>query len=43
MEAGHASFMAKRVGCLPDELTHLKAYVARIRARPAFQTAITPN
>ncbi len=38
---GHASFMANRLGCVGDELGHLKAYVARIAARPAFQKAIT--
>ena len=38
---GHACFMSNRVGCVPDEMTNLKAYVARIAARPAFQTAIT--
>ena len=38
---GHASYMSNRLGCVSDEMTHLKAYVARIAARPAFQTAIT--
>ena len=38
---GHASFMSNRLGCVSDEMTHLTAYVARITARPAFQTAIT--
>lgn len=38
---GHACFMANRMGCVPDEMEHLKAYVARITARPHFQTAIT--
>jgi len=38
---GHSCFMANRVGCVPDEMQNLKAYVARIDARPAFQTAIT--
>lgn len=38
---GHACFMSNRLGCVPDEMTHLKAYVERISARPAFQTAIT--
>jgi glutathione S-transferase len=37
---GHSCFMANRLGCVPDELEHLKGYVARIEARPAFQTAI---
>ncbi|MEL6960807.1 MAG: glutathione S-transferase family protein, partial [Pseudomonadota bacterium] len=38
---GHACFMANRMGCVSDEMTHLKGYVERITARPAFQTAIT--
>jgi glutathione S-transferase len=38
---GHACFMANRIGSVSDEMTHLKAYVARIAARPAFQKAIT--
>ncbi|MEM9938287.1 MAG: glutathione S-transferase family protein [Pseudomonadota bacterium] len=38
---GHACFMSNRVGCVSDEMTNLKAYVARIAARPHFQTAIT--
>ena len=38
---GHACFMSNRLGCVPDEMTHLKAYVERISARLAFQTAIT--
>lgn len=38
---GHSCFMANRLGCVPDEMTNLKAYVERITARPAFQKAIT--
>lgn len=38
---GHACFMSDRVGCVSDEMTHLKAYVQRISERPHFQTAIT--
>ncbi|MEM8636044.1 MAG: glutathione S-transferase family protein [Pseudomonadota bacterium] len=38
---GHAAFMANRLGCVPDEMANLKAYVQRISERPAFQTAIT--
>jgi glutathione S-transferase len=38
---GHSIFMANRLGCVTDEMPNLKAYVARIDARPAFQTAIT--
>lgn len=37
---GHSCFMANRLGSVPGELEHLKGYVARIEARPAFQTAI---
>ncbi len=38
---GHACFMSNRLGCVPDEMEHLKGYVGRVEARPAFQTAIT--
>ena len=38
---GHSIFMANRVGCVSDEMKNLKAYIQRIEARPAFQTAIT--
>jgi glutathione S-transferase len=37
---GHACFMSNRLGCVADDMTHLKAYVSRIEARPAFQLAI---
>jgi glutathione S-transferase len=37
---GHAIFMANRLGQVPEELANIKAYVKRIEARPAFQTAI---
>lgn len=37
---GHACFMANRMGCVSDEMANLKAYVARIAARPAFDKAI---
>jgi glutathione S-transferase len=36
---GHATVMSNRLGCVPDEMTNLKAYVARLEARPAFQKA----
>ena len=36
---GHACYMSNRLGCVPDEMTNLKAYVERIGARPAFRTA----
>lgn len=38
---GHACFMSNRLGCVPDEYTHLKGYVQRVSERPHFQTAIT--
>ncbi len=38
---GHACFMSNRLGCMSDDMIDLQAYVARIAARPAFQTAIT--
>lgn len=37
---GHAAFMSNRLGCVPDDMTHLKAYVQRITERPAFDKAI---
>ena len=37
---GHACFMARRLGCVPDEMTHLHAYVKRLEARPAFERGI---
>ncbi len=37
---GHACFMSNRLGCVPDEMHNLRAYVERIAARPAFQKAI---
>ena len=37
---GHACFMSQRLGCVTDEMVHLMAYVARIKARPAFDKAI---
>ena len=40
---GHACFMSNRLGCVPDEMVNLKAYVGRIEARPALQVAIQMN
>jgi glutathione S-transferase len=37
---GHSIFMANRMGCVTDDMPNLKAYVARIAARPAFDKAI---
>jgi len=38
---GHACFMSNRLGCVPDEMENLKAYVERVAARPAFQKAMS--
>lgn len=37
---GHACFMGNRLGCVGEEMSHLKAYVERVANRPAFKTAI---
>jgi glutathione S-transferase len=37
---GHACFMSNRLGCVSDEMMHLKAYVERVANRPHFKTAI---
>ena len=37
---GHACYMSNRMGCVTDEMHHIKDYVARISARPAFKKAI---
>lgn len=37
---GHACFMSNRLGCVGEEMPHLKAYVERVANRPAFKTAI---
>ena len=37
---GHACYIARKLGCVPDELEHLRAYVRRLEARPAFDKAI---
>ena len=36
---GHACFMSNRLGCVGEDMPHLKAY-ERIANRPAFKTAI---
>ena len=38
---GHASFMARRLGCMPEEMTHLHGYVKRLEQRPAFLKGIS--
>ena len=40
---GHACYMSNRMGCVTDEMQHIKDYVARISARPAFKKAIELN
>ena len=37
---GHACYMSNRMGCVTHEMQHIKDYVARISARPAFKKAI---
>jgi glutathione S-transferase len=37
---GHAAFMSNRLGCIPQEMPNLRAYVQRISERPAFAKAI---
>ena len=37
---GHAAFMSRRLGCMPDSMNNLHGYVDRVEARPAFQKAI---
>ncbi len=38
---GHSAFVSNRLGCIPDEMTNIKAYVDRLKARPAFQKALS--
>jgi len=38
---GHSVFMSNRFGCVTNDMVNIKAYIERIEARPAFQTAIT--
>ena len=33
---GHACYMSRRLGCMPEEMTYLQAYVSRLETRPAF-------
>lgn len=37
---GHACFMSNRLGCVTDDMVHLRQYIDRIAARPAFQKAM---
>ena len=38
---GHACFMSNRLGCVTDDMPHLKQYIANIESRPAFQKGIS--
>jgi len=38
---GHASFMSRRLGCMPEEMSQLHAYVNRLESRPAFMKGIS--
>lgn len=38
---GHASFMSRRLSCMPEEMSQLHAYVNRLESRPAFMKGIT--
>ena len=38
---GHASFMSRRLGCMPEEMSQLHAYVNRLESRHAFMKGIT--
>ncbi len=37
---GHACYMSRRLGCMPEDMIHLHAYVKRLEARPAFEKGI---
>lgn len=37
---GHACYIARRLECVTEEMTNLKAYIERIEARPTFQKGI---
>ncbi len=37
---GHACHMAQQLGCVPDTMVHLQAYLGRLQARPAFAKAM---
>lgn len=38
---GHSAIMSNRLGCVNEDMVHLKAYIKRLEARPAFQKADT--
>jgi glutathione S-transferase len=33
---GHACYMSRKLGCIPEDLSHLHAYVQRLESQPAF-------
>jgi glutathione S-transferase len=37
---GHACYMARHLGCMPEDMANLHAYVKRLEARPAFDKGI---
>ncbi|MBM4204581.1 MAG: glutathione S-transferase family protein [Gammaproteobacteria bacterium] len=37
---GHAAFMSRRLGCVPETMPNLLGYISRIEARTAFQRGI---
>ena len=37
---GHACYMSRWLGCVANEMTHLRSYIERLEARPAFQKGI---
>ena len=39
-DRGHSCYMANKLGCVNDEMTNIKKYVANIESRKAFQKAI---
>ena len=40
---GHCCTKLSDLGCVTDDMPNLKAYVERIKSRPAFQKAISTN
>lgn len=38
---GHSVYMSNRLGCVTDDMTNIKPYVARLDQRPAFQKAMS--
>ena len=37
---GHSLYMSNKLGCVSNEMTNIKAYIERIKARPHFIKAI---